>query len=225
MVIARSELIEHLEEQLYFLDASCVSYDNGAFSEAKRLASTVRVLVHDTPGRNGSTSLLQHLGMKQTMTFRELIPKSFLALAEERTSQPTWAGVMPLLAVISMQPGSTEYQPTFNFLSGEVEADARPFEEWWMTPRLFSPRTSVSRRQIVIWLANKAGGAHVDQLPEAYRSLAHEGGMGFTVGGPLPDQESYLSPFPTAMRQIAEETRVSIRTAMSSYDSIVPTNT
>src|SRR5450830_1072721 len=44
-----------LEEQIDFLKLSCASFDNGFAGEIKRLAVSVRVLVHDT---NASTSLL-----------------------------------------------------------------------------------------------------------------------------------------------------------------------
>ncbi len=49
------ELNSLLEEQLDFLKLSCASFDNGFEGEIKRLAVSVRVLVHDT---NSSTSLL-----------------------------------------------------------------------------------------------------------------------------------------------------------------------
>ena len=41
------ELMEHLHEQMGFLRRSAEHYDAGDFSEAKRLATTLRVLLHD----------------------------------------------------------------------------------------------------------------------------------------------------------------------------------
>jgi hypothetical protein len=41
-------LIGYLREQVEFLRASAASYDAGFEGEARRLALTVRVLVHDT---------------------------------------------------------------------------------------------------------------------------------------------------------------------------------
>jgi hypothetical protein len=58
---SKSDLEAHLKEQLDFLHASCAAYDAGNSSEAKRLAATVRLLVHDT---DKSTSLLGQLGLK-----------------------------------------------------------------------------------------------------------------------------------------------------------------
>lgn len=53
------ELMNHLYEQMAFLKRSAEHYDAGEFSEAKRLAATLRVLLHDT---DRSVSLLSQLG-------------------------------------------------------------------------------------------------------------------------------------------------------------------
>ena len=62
------ELRDHLCEQLHFLRASAASYDNGAEGEAKRLATTIRVLVHDT---KKSKSLLLQLSMKHLLQMHD----------------------------------------------------------------------------------------------------------------------------------------------------------
>lgn len=49
----------HLSKQLGFLGRSCEAYDAGYIDEAVRIATVIRVLVHDT---NRSNSLLKHLG-------------------------------------------------------------------------------------------------------------------------------------------------------------------
>ena len=46
--LKKTELEEHLKEQIEFLLASCEDYDNGRNSEAKRIAATLRILFHDT---------------------------------------------------------------------------------------------------------------------------------------------------------------------------------
>ena len=55
---SQEALQDHLTEQIGFLLRSAESYDNGFTDEAKRLAVTIRVLVHDT---GKSTSLLKQL--------------------------------------------------------------------------------------------------------------------------------------------------------------------
>ena len=48
----------HLFRQLGFLWRSCQAYDEGHIDEAVRIATVIRVLIHDT---QASTSLLKHL--------------------------------------------------------------------------------------------------------------------------------------------------------------------
>lgn len=57
----KAELEDHLKEQIGFLERSARDFDKGIVSEAKRLASVIRLLVRDT---NQVCSLLKQLGMK-----------------------------------------------------------------------------------------------------------------------------------------------------------------
>src|SRR5258708_9428366 len=50
---------QHLTKQLGFLARSCKSYDEGHIDEGIRIATVIRVLVHDT---KNCVSLLKHLG-------------------------------------------------------------------------------------------------------------------------------------------------------------------
>ncbi|MGR2752820.1 hypothetical protein [Agromyces arachidis] len=66
----------------------------------------------------------------------------------------------------------------------------------------------------MLWLAHHDGGAHVDTLPEAYRAIAHGSSVGdffSRLGRSTRDD----SPVPAAMRQIAEEVRFTIRSALA----------
>ena len=49
----------HLAKQLRFLERSCKSYDAGFTDEAVRIATVIRVIIHQT---GTSTPLLKHLG-------------------------------------------------------------------------------------------------------------------------------------------------------------------
>lgn len=62
----QADLEEHLVEQIQFLESSAASFDSGFESESKRLATTLRVLLHET---NRSHSLLDQLGKKATLKF------------------------------------------------------------------------------------------------------------------------------------------------------------
>lgn len=62
----KSRLEALLAEQYDFLRASAARFDDGHHHESKRLALTLRVLLHDTPK---SASLLDQLGVKDTLMF------------------------------------------------------------------------------------------------------------------------------------------------------------
>src|SRR4051812_40153622 len=58
----RSQLEAHLAEQLEFLKVSASSFDAGHLGEAKRMAVTARILLHQTAN---SQALLAQLGMRR----------------------------------------------------------------------------------------------------------------------------------------------------------------
>ncbi len=60
------DLRNHLCEQLRFLRASAASFDEGVEGEAKRLAATIRLLVHDAK-KSKSKSLLHQLNLKHAI--------------------------------------------------------------------------------------------------------------------------------------------------------------
>src|SRR5690606_13004531 len=62
----KAELIAHLDDTVGFLGASSEAFDAGKTGEAKRLAVSIRVLVHDTAN---SKSLLGLLGWKDGHSF------------------------------------------------------------------------------------------------------------------------------------------------------------
>jgi hypothetical protein len=77
VAVAARLLEQHLAERVSFLRVSAQAFDAGLEAEAKRLATSIRVLVHDT---RMSTSLIGQLGLKETMRFedttirREVLP-------------------------------------------------------------------------------------------------------------------------------------------------------
>ena len=60
-ILSEEELRTHLDEQIGFLERSAEAFDTGYDGEAKRLAVTLRVLLHD---KKQSRSLLGQLRMK-----------------------------------------------------------------------------------------------------------------------------------------------------------------
>lgn len=210
--------LDHLVEQLSFLDDSCAAYDGGKKAEAKRLATTVRVLLHDT---GTSTSLLTHLSVKEKIKWTDGIVHEFLKnLIEEQEKGNR--GSMSLLTTVKLGAGFLEdyglVQQVPVFEIQELGKRWTSFDYWWTTNRIvdeeFNP---LSRKQIVLWMANTDGGAHIGKMAATYRSVSRESSMGVTLSKLAGKTKADDSPLPAAMRQIAEEVRFSIREQLDHF--------
>lgn len=163
-----------LIEQLAFLDASAGAYDSGIESEAIRLAATIRVLVHD--GRPPSRSLLGHLSV------RDRLPWTDTAAGEIRESALSVGSGLCMMLMNLDGSGKSSFQPLLGQLPPERIHPAATFVDWWNDPVLTdADGTSYSRRSLILWVANKEGGAHVDEeLPPAYVAITRENSIGIT---------------------------------------------
>lgn len=204
MALTRDDLISHLVEQLQFLDASCDSYDRGFMLESKRIAVALRVLFHDT---GASHSVLGLLGEKNTMRF----PSNLLGVPAPEDPAMTVVQVVKgglAAACFSLESDESLWVPFYETRPIDF-VQSTSFEDWWKTP-VMSDATghSFSRRNFVLIVANKDGGAHVDRsgLPVDFEALT-QGSMGWVSDSSQPLQ----SPAPAALRHIAEEARVAIR--------------
>lgn len=142
------ELDGHLKDQKKFLLNSADLYDSGETAEAVRLATTIRVLVHDSIN---SRSLLTLCGTKSILKFAD----TTFPFYEENLS--THWGAVQLI----MTPNGGGAQP---LLDDMQKVRRVPFESWWNGVVLVdSHRNEFSRKDIVLFLCNKEGGAHVDE--------------------------------------------------------------
>ena len=57
---------DQLRRQMHFIENSCINFDRGDWEEAIRIATCIRVLLHDT---EHSTSLLKHLNATNICLF------------------------------------------------------------------------------------------------------------------------------------------------------------
>ncbi|TFV95390.1 hypothetical protein [Orlajensenia leifsoniae] len=210
------DLLVHVAEQLSFIDTSCAAYDLGNRAEAKRLATTVRVLAHDS---EVATSLLSRMSMRDEMPWADgSIPGQIAPIRERQSAGHRQAASVLTIAHASL--GLNEdmkligWAPAFEeFPVGQHHV---PFKYWWESSRMWDVHgTEVSRRLIVHWLANKDGGAHVDVLPAEYEAIARLGSMGLPWSDAAGGLKREHSPIRAAMRQIAEEVRVSVREALA----------
>lgn len=184
------ELQEMLAEQIEFVKASCAAFDSGVEAEVKRLAACVRLLVHDT---SSSKSLLGQLGMKCNNFVDSSIPF-------DPRNQSSHSG---LIQTHFTKQGIVPKA----HLDQSTQTRRVTFEDWWHgVVFVDQARNEFSRRDIVLTLANKEGGAHVDpSIDSTYRELRKGNSLGwFTVS-----REGQHTPgadeVPACMRQIAHE--------------------
>ncbi|WP_068278360.1 hypothetical protein [Aldersonia kunmingensis] len=169
-----ARLQKKLKEQLGFLRRSARDFDGGDEEEALRLATTMRVLFHDT---SSSTSLLTHLSIRHETTM----------LATPPTQFADWRDFLN----VSIDLNSSEPVRFLPKLGGLFIPDV-PLEDWWATDSIAASETAVSRKRIILGAANRDGGAHVDtKLQNFYEHLVKgEYGLGITgdltFDGPAP---------------------------------------
>lgn len=187
--VTPQELEEHLSEQLQFLQASCDAFDNGFDAEAKRIATVIRILVHDT---QASHSLLGQLGKKDGYFFDTAPPIDPKNLMSESPLLMIGLGKDKYLAALDSGPS---YAHRY-----------RPFQGWWEDP-IFkdSKGRTLSRRDLVLTAANQDGGAHVDPaLDETYADLAKNNALGWTASDDN-GEKPMSGAVKAAIRQIGHE--------------------
>ena len=191
----------HLEEQIRFLESSSQSYDDGYISEAKRLAVVVRVLLHDTPK---STSLLTILKKKDILfydTSSDYNPNNLVS--------------QMMLIMMRFGPHGVKYVPV---LDNHDLKKKVPFEDWWNKIVFVDTKSNqFNRKDLILKLSNKDGGAHVDpNLDAAYANLTRFNSLGwvFERDG---IHEDLGNPVLTSVRQIGYEVLKSLKDAFPEY--------
>lgn len=191
---SRDDLEKQLEEQIGFLKSSADAYDSGNESEFKRLALTLRILLH-----NGgcSKSLIGQLGKLDIPFLSTAFPLS-----------PKHQGPHEGLPAVALAGKETRYVA---MLDDGPMLRWIPFSEWWNDTifRDAHGRTT-TRKEMVLAVADQDGGAHVDpKLEPKYAELSRDNSQGWRIrqgaaSSPVPN------PGKAAVRQIAHETLKSL---------------
>jgi len=173
------------------------AFDGGAEGEAKRLATVLRVLLHD---RRRSASLLGQLGVKGRISFVD-------------TAQPIHPhNLMATPGLVMMRigaDGGSYVAPLAGGMPERYRNPNKPFGPWWNEPvtkdaagRLFS------RKDYVLTVSNKEGGAHVDHtLDGAYAALTKGNSLGWVYSSGDDDDARPMERNPAfaSVRQVAFE--------------------
>ncbi|UNA35476.1 hypothetical protein LRM35_21265 [Klebsiella variicola subsp. variicola] len=171
-------------------------YDIGYTDEAIRIATNIRILLHQT---KNSTSLLKHLNA----TTINLLSTSMDYEGDVNDAVRFCIGMVKYEATAG---GPFYFLPT---LQGAPIKEYIPFSKWWTQPILImKPGGVFTRRKIILDASNKDGGAHVDSMfPEDYEFLTSPGIMGsfgrYTPNGYV--YEEIENTHYTLLRQMAFE--------------------
>lgn len=135
-------------DHVRFMRSSVAAFDAGDHAEALRIATSVRVLLHDT---SHSRSLLRQLGVKDAIVWRTFRPPSSFNAGATVLLDSSHYGFE--YGQNGMTIGPIDLGPAGRFV---------PFTEWWSEHTYKSGATRILRSNVVLGLANQDGGAHVD---------------------------------------------------------------
>lgn len=197
--ISRDELITHLGEQIDFVISSAISYDNGFEGEAKRLSATIRVLVHDTKSCSALLTQLKKMNIlffDSASAFDPRNPSTCSCLLLKRLSKEETKGL------------EADYIAPLDNLPPTRNKDKKVgFGRWWNRNTVFKDKEGnlFSRRDIVLTVADKEGGAHIDpKLDQAYANLTRFNSLAWKVHTESKEK-NMGNPVPPGIRQIAHE--------------------
>jgi hypothetical protein len=166
----RQELVDELRAQVGHLSRSAEAYDDGHEDEAARLAVSMRVLLHDGAGPG---SLLRQLGLLADLRFVD-------TSLSQRALRPDHPGRDAGLASMEVAFGrGGRYVPLLADVAADRKRPPVPFGMWW-TKTIYRS-AGLSRRDLVLALADTDGGAHVDpRLAANYAGLTRQNTLGWS---------------------------------------------
>lgn len=159
----RDDLERLLSEQLQLLEEAADLFDQGNEIEVKNMVVRLRVLLHDT---GISKSLLGQIG-KKNIQFYDTIIK------DESNVITSYCGLAPIL----FADGKTKHVASLDDVPQLKKVD---FDNWW-NAIVFRDMDGyeVSRKDLVLTMANKDGGAHVDStIDKQYARLCRGESLG-----------------------------------------------
>jgi hypothetical protein len=193
---SRTELLTLLEEGIDFLRASAAAYDAGMEHEGKRLAVTLRVLLHQT---GASHALLEQLGLRARFAWHNTA-----APIDPRNLIPTIPGLTSMQLTVGI---GGRYVALLDNRPEDLLGRTKAFAGWWNDPVSRFPGNTWCRKDYIRVLANKEGGAHVDpNLDSLYEAIVRNNLLGWTYADDVVGEKPFEGNAVTAgVRQIAHE--------------------
>lgn len=150
MQFDKVELTEKLYQQIRIIDKSIAAFSGEEKDEALRIATALRVLLHQT---GSSDSLFHQLGFD----------KHFWMFDNTKEYNPKDIFVETLLVDIVADPRNPHW--TGRTQMSYDHTPKKPFKDWWTQPVItcgaLDQHVPYSRKDVVLKLANWEGGAHI----------------------------------------------------------------
>ncbi len=170
-------LSDRFQEYTKLMTALCDCYDSGNAGAAISIATAIRALVH---GTERSISLLTHLGRKNgqylNTSFRD--PRETVHLGLVRRIN---------VGVTDGRGGEAKYRPLCDeryFPTPREHFTFVPFDSWWGERVFENQKSCLTRRDLVLTIANKDGGAHFDtEVDERYDNFRKSWSGGSSLVG------------------------------------------
>lgn len=190
----QQQLLSQWDEEIEMLRDVCDNFDGGDEKTARSLAVILRILFHET---KNSKSL-----WRQVKQYKNIYFYSLSDLYSPANLVSSWT-----LLMMEIENGRIRY--VADLASGNKRTFFFTFEDWW-NEIIFDDKQHVyTRRDIVLFVANQDGGAHVDpEIDEKYAKLKYQNSLGWVdVDGNKP----LNNPIYQAIRVIAQEVLISIQ--------------
>lgn len=209
----QEELKNHLSEQLYFLESDLNSTNEKEFL-AKRTATTIRTLVHDTQSSN---SLLNQLNLKGISFYNSSAGKDDISFWRGNFGINGWGiSTLPFIGIVGKDVlvesnnVTVKYFPIYKQWNQLNYFKTIDFEAWW-NGIIYDNRMGVtlSRKNLILNVSNKDGGAHIDELRVEYISFKTADVFKYVYNGQIQGTDNM--PVYPAVLQIAWELYNSIK--------------
>jgi hypothetical protein len=176
----------YLDEQLALLRSAADAFDKGDHLQALNMAIRLRVILHDSHKSKSVLNLLKIKDIAQLYDTSIKIPGVLVGPYEGLVFK-----------------SSTKYLAFGDDLPPSIVIKRVKFDEWWnMVVFIDNKKQSHSRKEIVLAVANKDGGGHVDlELKPKYFDLSRNNALGWKSG--LGEDLKY--PVHATIRQITHE--------------------
>lgn len=205
----RAAAARTLDELISCIQAANESFDQGRYTEAKRLAGHIRALFHHT---DEAAAVIERLGLTDALTWIDTA-----GVPNPKVTCPT-AG-LTLMRIRSRHHGEETYVPKLGMYppvpirsrSGEqIYSGSRiPFEHWWTNPVITdADGAQYSRKQLVLALCDEDD----PEAKAARGALRASASLGWVVSATADAESKPLcsSPVIASIRQIGYEVLQSI---------------